>query len=261
MDVTIIAGRVAGRQIHGVADAAYHGKGLRDLPAQLTWTTRLPRNAGALPPGPSTYRQAGTTTVEGDRIGTPLQAAAHAAWQAVQVGRYGRVETVQVAVIDCLWYGVFGPLPVRMLLVRDRDTGPMLALVTTDLVITPADLVARYAARWAIEVTFFDTRQTLGVAQARNRTEQAVARTWAFGMYVYPPGRARVRHPWPPVRDRGRASGAGTVVSVEDRTVLHRHAHRGATRHQRRAFMGSRPAQPTNAEIRQVQHAWALAAV
>jgi hypothetical protein len=25
-------------------------------------------------------------------------------------------------------------------------------------------------------------------------------------------------------------------------------------------FLGSRPAQPTNAEIRQVQHAWALAA-
>ena len=72
-----------------------------------------------------------------------------------------------------------------MILVRDRETGPMLALITTDLCATAADLVARYAARWAIEVTFFDTRQTLGVGQARNRTAQAVNRTWAFGMYVY----------------------------------------------------------------------------
>ena len=45
--------------------------------------------------------------------------------------------------------------------------------------------MTRYAARWAIEVTFLDTRQTLGVGQARNRTAQAVNRTWAFGMYVY----------------------------------------------------------------------------
>ncbi|MGX6607029.1 hypothetical protein ACWKSP_33630 [Micromonosporaceae bacterium Da 78-11] len=40
-------------------------------------------------------------------------------------------------------------------------------LITTNLCITGADLVTRYAARWAIEVTFFDTRQTLGVGQAR----------------------------------------------------------------------------------------------
>jgi hypothetical protein len=72
-----------------------------------------------------------------------------------------------------------------MILVRDRPTGPMLALITTDPDVTDADLVARYAARWAIEVTFFDTRQILGIGQARNRTAQAVNRTWAFGMYVY----------------------------------------------------------------------------
>jgi len=30
----------------------------------------------------------------------------------------------------------------------------MLALITTDLSVTAADLVTRYAARWAIEVTF-----------------------------------------------------------------------------------------------------------
>lgn len=72
--------------------------------------------------------------------------------------------------LDCLWYGVFGPQPVQMILVRDRGTWPMLALITTDLSVTTADLVARYASRWAIEVTFFDTRQILGVGQAHNRT-------------------------------------------------------------------------------------------
>ena len=183
--VTTIAGRVAARRIHVVADAAYHGRGLRDLPTQVTWTTRLPRNAVLYHRAPPATGRRGRPRLKGDRIGTPVQAAADAVWHVVTVARYGRVDTVRVAVFDCLWYGVFGAEPVRMVLVRERETGPMLALVTTDLSATPADLVARYAARWAIEVTFFDTRQSFGVGQARNRTEQAVARTWAFGMYIY----------------------------------------------------------------------------
>src|SRR5204862_8047876 len=63
-----------------------------------------------------------------------------------------RSDTVRIAVLDCLWYGVFGPQPVRMVLVRDREKGPMLALVTTDLGVIGAGLVTRYPARWAIEV-------------------------------------------------------------------------------------------------------------
>jgi hypothetical protein len=53
-----------------------------------------------------------------------------------------------------------GTIPVRMVCVRDRDEGkaPMLALVTTDLTTSVADLIARYAMRWAIEVAFFDCR-------------------------------------------------------------------------------------------------------
>lgn len=258
--VTIIAGRVAGRRIHVVADAAYHGSRLRDLPTRLTWTTRLPRNAVLYHRAPAPTGKRGRPRLKGDRIGTPAQAAAHQVWQVVDVARYGRMETVRVAVIDCLWYGVFGPRPMRMVLVRDRDKGPMLALVTTDLAVTTADLVTRYAARWAIEVTFFDTRQTLGVGQARNRTEQAVTRTWAFGMYVYTlvvlwyamhghrsgiVADRRIHAPW--YLSKTDPSFADMLTALR-RTLI-------AAR-----FMGSRPAQPTNAEIRQVQRAWALAA-
>jgi len=54
--VTIIAGRVPGCRVHVVADAAYHGKALRDLPAQISWTTRLPATrccTTAHPPPPA----------------------------------------------------------------------------------------------------------------------------------------------------------------------------------------------------------------
>jgi DDE superfamily endonuclease len=258
--VTTIAGRVAGRRVHVVADAAYHGKGLRDLPAQVTWTTRLPRNAVLYHRAPAPTGKRGRPRCKGDRIGTPAQAAATAVFQTVTVARYGRTDTVRLAVLDCLWYGVFGPQPVRLVLVRDREQGPMLALVTTDLTVTGADPVARYAARWAIEVTFFDTRQTLGVGQARNRTAQAVTRTWALGMYVYTlvvlwyalhghrsgiVADRRIHAPW--YLSKTDPSFADMLTALR-RTLI-------AAR-----FMGSRPAQPTNAEIRQVQRAWALAA-
>jgi hypothetical protein len=258
--ITTIATRVPGRYLHVVADAAYHGQCLRDLPATVTWTTRLPRNAVLYHRAPAPTGRRGRPRLKGDRIGSPAQAAATAVWRTASVARYGRTDTVSITVLDCLWYGVFGPQPVRTILVRDRQTGPMLALITTDPSVTGPDLVTRYAARCAIEVTFFDTRQTLGVGQAHNRTTQAVNRTWAFGMYVYTlivlwytlhghrsgiVTDRRIHAPW--YLSKTDPSFADMLTALR-RTLI-------AAR-----FMGSRPAQPTNAEIRQVQRAWALAA-
>ena len=59
-----------------------------------------------------------------------------------------------------------------------------MALVTTDLDATAAEIVERYAARWSIEVAIEDAKQLGGVGQARNRVEQAVKRTVPFGLVV-----------------------------------------------------------------------------
>src|SRR5436190_17023552 len=107
--VTTIAARVPGRRIHVVADAAYHGKDLRDLPAQVSWTTRLPRNAVLYQRAPKPTGKCGRPRLKGDRIGTPAQATATAVFHPVTVARYGRRDTVPVAELDCLWYGVFAP--------------------------------------------------------------------------------------------------------------------------------------------------------
>jgi hypothetical protein len=157
--VATIAARLPGRRIHVVADAAYHGKQVRSLPGQVTWTTRLPRNATLYGRAPQRTGKPGRPRLKGAKLGKPAEVAADLVWRAIEVARYGRVETVHPAVIDCLWYGTFGPVPVRMVCVRDRDDpkAPMLALVTTDLTSSVADLVARYAMRWAIEVTFAQT--------------------------------------------------------------------------------------------------------
>jgi transposase len=82
--ITVIAARIPGRHLHVVADAAYHGKSLRDLPATATWTTRLPRRAVL-------YHRA---TGEGRQDRHPAQAAATAVCRTVSLARYGRSDTV-----------------------------------------------------------------------------------------------------------------------------------------------------------------------
>lgn len=81
--------------------------------------------------------------------------------------RYRASSTITVAVIRCLWYGVFGPQQVQVIFVRDRaTTGYDVALVTTDLAASPTQLVEPYAARWSIEVAIEDAKQITGVGQA-----------------------------------------------------------------------------------------------
>src|SRR5674476_1302636 len=101
------------------------------------------------------------------------------------VTRYGTTTTVSVAVIRCLWHGVFGPQAVQVVLVRDKSkTGYDVALVTTDLAARAAQVIERYASRWSIEVAIEDAKQIGGVGQARNRLRSAVERTVPFALAV-----------------------------------------------------------------------------
>jgi hypothetical protein len=62
-----------------------------------------------------------------------------------------------------------------------RD-GYELALVTTDLAATPAQIIERYADRWSAEQAFRDARHLVGVGQARTRTQCSVERLVPFGL-------------------------------------------------------------------------------
>ncbi len=68
------------------------------------------------------------------------------------------------------------------MLVKDdtKPAGYQLALITTDLTSTPAQIVERYADRWAIEVCFEEAKHQAAVGDARNRTQRAVKRTVPF---------------------------------------------------------------------------------
>lgn len=176
-----LATALPGRTICVTGDAAYAGKELRKLPATVTWTTRLRKDAALheLPP-PRTGRR-GRPRVKGARLPALAALAQTASFTPVTVTRYRKTATVQAAAVTCLWHSVFGSRPVQVVLVRDRSrTGYDIALVTTDPGATPAAVIERYAARWSIEVAFEDARQVFGAGQARNRTARAVRATIPF---------------------------------------------------------------------------------
>jgi len=168
-----------------VADSAYAGKALRDLPGSVTWTTRLRSNASLYQLAPPRTGRRGRPRLKGNKLSSFTALATTMTFPSSTVTRYGTTTTVSTALLRCLWYGVFGPQQVQVVLVRDKsNNGYDIALVTTDLDATAAQVIERYAARWSIEVAIEDAKQNGGVGQARNRLEQAVQRTVAFGLVV-----------------------------------------------------------------------------
>ncbi|MZE52727.1 transposase [Streptomyces sp. SID5770] len=257
-----LAALFPGRTLHVTGDAAYHSGKVADMPEGVTFTTRLPRNAALSGPTPPRTGKRGRPRKKGAALG-PLTAIAKAAtWRLTVVERYGRTEFVWITERECLWYGAFKNLPVRLVLVRDLDsTRPYdLALISTDHISTADNLAERYGTRWPIESVFEHMRGQLGVGQARNRTHRAVERTVPFGLAVYtiivlwyaahghhPADIAerRARQPW--YTTKTTPAFADMVFKLRRTIIAARHIHNPA-------------AQPGPDEIAAVVRAWKAAA-
>jgi hypothetical protein len=56
---------------------------------------------------------------------------------------------------------------------------------STDLSLTPQDLILTYCLRWPLEVTFHESKERLGFEDPQNRTERAVERTAPMALWIY----------------------------------------------------------------------------
>lgn len=252
-----LAEALPGRTICITGDAAYAGKELRKLPGTVTWTTRLRKDAALheLPP-PRTGRR-GRPRVKGARLPALAALAQAASFTPVTVTRYRKTAAVQAAAITCLWYSAFGSRPVQVILVRDRaQAGYGIALVTTGLDATPAQVIERYAARWSVEVAIEDAKQVFGAGQARNRTARAVRATVPFTLICQTLAilwYATAGHD-PADVDEHRARAPWYVTKAEPSTA-------DMTAKLRRVLIAAkfrlpRADQPTPAEISAIRLAW-----
>src|SRR6266480_2492415 len=117
-----IAGALPGRAIRVVADSACAGGELKKLPATVTWTTRLRKDAALHELPPARTGQRGRPRTRGDRLPALAELAAATAFMQVTVTRYGKTAAIYAAAITCLWPSVFGTRAVTVVLIRERST-------------------------------------------------------------------------------------------------------------------------------------------
>ncbi len=230
-----VAAALPGRKIHVVADSAYAGEELTHLPPQVTWTTRLRKDARlfALPPA-RTPGTRGAPRKKGQQLSL-AKLAATLEFTGVTVTRYGKTATVQAAAVTCLWYYVTGTRHVTVVLIRDRShSGFDLALVTTDPDAGPARVIERYASRWSVEVAIEDSKQVFGCGQARNRHRPRRGAHRPLPARLPGDRRALVRQRRPPPRRRRRPPAARPLVHGQDPAVHRRHGRQAPPRHHRR---------------------------
>jgi hypothetical protein len=253
-----LAAVLPGRRIRVVADSAYAGGELKGLPAGISWTTRLRKDAALHGLPPERTGKPGRPRVKGASL---ARLAATAEFSQVTVTRYQKAETIQAAVVTCLWYSVFGSRPVRVVLIRDKSkTGCDLALVTTDAEAAMTRVIERYASRWSIEVAIQDSKQIFGAGQARNRTARAVERTVPFEIAcqaVTVTWYATAGHTSDDLQARRRNSPWYTTKaepSTSDMSALLRRVLIAAR------FKAPHPDQPTREELHAIRLAWEEAA-
>jgi hypothetical protein len=178
-----------GRTFWRAGDSAYvNAATLRGRPANLHvvgplhWKAALfqrpgPNSGTGRPPKKGRRLPAPKALIE-DTTAYPAEAMTIAFPKAT---RQLRVQVIR----DVLWYRGCGDRPVTVILVRDpagrwRDE----ALVATDPAVDAAFAITGYCRRWSVEVTFFESKQYLGLHDPRVRAERSVERAHPMAWFV-----------------------------------------------------------------------------
>jgi len=181
--IDMILARFPARIVQLIMDGAYATKAWRGLPDRVTVTTRMRSNAAVFALAPERTGKRGRPPLKGARMASLSKLAASAVFEAVTItSPDGRTRVEHVYSTTCLWYGPFYTKPITLMLIRKpgRTEGFDIAIASTDIDATAAELIARYDSRWTIE-TAHQEAKTHGVGQARNRVQKAVERTVPFG--------------------------------------------------------------------------------
>jgi len=177
------------RRIVLVGDSAYGGKSItRHLPEGVVAMGRMPLDAALydLPP-PRKSGQNGRPRVKGRRLPSPQQWANDSrGWRTVTVHLYGKTLPVLCKTTVALWYNSAGKQPLRIVLVRDpKGRRKDDVFSSSDAQTPPESVLETYALRWALEVAFRDSKQTLGFERSQARSANAVKRSGPFAFVSY----------------------------------------------------------------------------
>jgi hypothetical protein len=233
--LTLMCDRFPLRQFHLLCDSAYGGQDtLRGLPANCQMTARWINNAALYAPAPP--RRPGTKgrpPKRGPRLPGSRQMLDGTRCRRVTPDSFGLRGAFRVA--TCL--ACLHTVPGRLLRVvaaepltrggrpRPKDRATFYSTVTDA---TAEQVLCWYATRWAIECTFRDAKQVLGLEQVQGWTAAAAQRSaptllLLYGLVVLWFARDGHRHHAPPTRPwypgKAHASFADMLATLRVRCL------------------------------------------
>lgn len=176
------------RELSVVADSSFAVltllDALRHLAQPVSMLTRWRLDAALYEPAPvRTLGQPGRPRLKGKRLPALQQGlrGTTTPWTSLTVAGWYREPQREVEVVSetAVWYHTgMPPVPIRWVLMRAPQSKfrPQ-ALLSTEMTLTPTQIVTYFVHRWQGEVTFQEGRPHLGVETPRQWADLAIART------------------------------------------------------------------------------------
>jgi hypothetical protein len=171
-------------------DSAYGGKSiLSHLPPNVHLISHVHPDGVLYEPAPP--KQPGTrgrSRKKGERLPKMKQWAEDPTqpWTKLKFNQFGLHATLAVKTIRALYYTAGADRLLTIVLVHDLEgKRPDQMFYCTKLDWTARQILSAYACRWAIECTFENCKQFLGLEDPANRLPKAVERTAPMALIIY----------------------------------------------------------------------------
>ncbi len=188
--IQLAAGWFPNDELMVTGDSAYGGASiLRHLPSNVHLISHVhPKGALYQPAPPKAAKSRGPARKKGDRLPGMAQWAedSEQPWSELKFDQFGFHATVAVKTIQALYYKAGRDRLLTIVLVRDLEgKRPDQMFYCTKLDWTARQILSAYACRWAIECTFENGKQLLGLEDPANRLPKAVERTAPMALILY----------------------------------------------------------------------------
>jgi hypothetical protein len=177
-------------EIFLTGDSAYGGKSILScLPPNVHLISHvhpkgaLYERAAARAPGSK-----GAPRKKGNRLPGMAQWANDPAqsWTELEFSQFGLHAMLAIKTIRALYYKAGGDRELTIVLVRDLEgKRPDQMFYCTKLEWSARQILTAYSYRWAIECTFQNCKQLLGLEDPANRVPRAVQRTAPMALFLY----------------------------------------------------------------------------
>jgi len=171
-------------------DSAYGGKSvLSNLPENVHLISHVHPKGALYEPAPQPEPNSkGRPRKKGARL--PGMAAwaedPTQPWTQLKFDQFGLHATLAVKMRQALYYKSGGDRLLTIVLVRDLEGGrPDQMFYCTKLDWKPRQILSTYACRWAIECTFENCKQLMGLGEQANRVPKAIERTAPMAFFLY----------------------------------------------------------------------------